>query len=105
MTTVLLFATHFTVPVTLLATVDDVGAGAWPVVVVELVLDDEHPVITSRGNQDSQHCYTFHLVGPFFWARYGIPTTRRSEDPSSVSRGLTGPPVTSPLDLQPGAWR
>ncbi len=42
----LLFATHFTVPVTLLATVEEVGAAAF-VVVVELPEEEEHPTIAT----------------------------------------------------------
>lgn len=73
-TTALLLVTHFTVPVKLLATVLDVAADAW-VVVVELLVDAlvEHPAIAAAEITTASTAIRFILFIPFIWVTIEVP--------------------------------
>ncbi len=87
-TTALLFAPHFTVPVTLLAI--DVAVDARLVVVVELLVEVEHPVITTAVTMTASTAMRFILLDLSSGQSTGTPRQDRPRVPSSVRRGGAG---------------
>jgi len=72
-TTALLLATHFTVPVKLLETLLDVAADAWVVVEVLVEALDEHPATVAAEITITSNAIRFILLKTFHLDRLGVP--------------------------------